>query len=389
MASRKSDIATLAALVLWPAAGWAQGEITGVSANPSTTFGNQPVTVTVEGTGTCSQVVVRCQAPAAPEHVRTNIALPFTVTCSYSAAGKKTITAAPEKPPPTPRSPDPLYCPGDRITQVEVEQARLPAARRGEQPKPGQPGVGSLKIPAATPLVGPPQISAVWNGGKVTPGGLVLVSGKWFGEQPGTVQIQGQFGTKNLQIQQWTPIYALGRMPDFCGFPDHEAQLAVVIPGGHKSNDHPVSFRAKHELRQLAFSDVQLVQCGDDGNTDSCNGVLLPDSSYSLVDIEAKAFSPKPPVAVAGWHSNCWGCVGNDSGTDKYKITLKNGWQLAAAVFEVHASSSDDSAQLSPTAIPWGATSWTWDWSWVVTPNDYIHYQVAVGIDGPCGIPHK
>jgi hypothetical protein len=121
MASRKSGIATLAALVLLPAVATVtacgqDGAIAGVSADPSTTQVNQAVTVTVSGTnpsdGTCSQVVVRCDAPAAPEHVKRDVELPFNVTCTYASTGAKTVTASAEL--------VNADCPGDKITQVTV-----------------------------------------------------------------------------------------------------------------------------------------------------------------------------------------------------------------------------------------------------------------------------
>ncbi len=124
MASRKRRIATrgigFAPLVLLTVTACGQGgqdgAIAGVSADPSTTRVNQPVTVTVTGNnpsdGTCSQVVVRCDAPAAPEHVKLDVGLPFNVTCTYATTGAKTVTASAEQ--------VNANCPGDKITQVTV-----------------------------------------------------------------------------------------------------------------------------------------------------------------------------------------------------------------------------------------------------------------------------
>ncbi len=140
MARRRTVETALMALVLVPAAAWAAGQITGVVANPSTTYVNKPVTVTVQGTGTCSQVVVRCQAPAAPEHVKTNVALPFGVTCTYAATGAKTVTASAELPRPD--------CPGDKIAQVTVQLGDPGVfAPAGDQPglKPVGPTVFKMK----------------------------------------------------------------------------------------------------------------------------------------------------------------------------------------------------------------------------------------------------
>jgi hypothetical protein len=364
MASERGGFGwALAVLALLPGPAWAAGEITGVAANPSTTSVNQPVTVTVTGTGTCSQVVVRCDAPQAADYVKLNVAAwPFSVSCNYGSSGNKTVTASAELP-----NPD---CPGDRITYVEVKPSfKFP------------PGVQQQLVP--------PQIQAVWNGGKVRPGGLVLVSGKGFGAQAGNLQIKGQFGTRNLQIEQWVPTYVLGRMPDVCGVPDHATQLAVLTAGGAKSNDHPASFLARHELRELTMSDVQVVQCSDEGNVNHCNHVYEPGDWHYPTETTLDHLNVVPGSAVWGSHFNCWGCLGDDQGVDTYRVNLKNGWKLAGAVFEVKASSSGESAHLIPAAIPWGASSWDWDWHWSATPADWVMYAVGISIDGPCGLPHK
>ncbi len=356
--------ATLAALALLPGAAWAAGQITGVVANPNPAYVNQEVTVTVQGSGTCSQVVVRCQAPAAPEHVQTNVALPFSVTCTYAAIGAKTVTASAELP-----NPD---CPGDQITQVTVNW-RL--------------GIATVD----TAMQWTPRITGFFPFSKPSPGGAVLVTGSHFGSQPGKLQLVGQFGTVDLVDLEWCSNgkCAGGRVPEtqtLCGVQDHPAKFVVVAENGRRSNEWPVTFLAKKEWKWLSWNDVEVVSCSDDGNVNDCNDVRSapgwggPGVSFHI--------APNPNEAISGYHYNCWGCVGNDSGIDRYQVTLKNGWTLSSLLLEEHDPGSEGDVH-GPAEFPIGASSWAPQWAWMATPSDSVWYTAAILVEGPCGTNHK
>ncbi len=366
----------LMALVLCSPVAWAAGEIKEIVANPTTTFPNQPVMVRVYGTndqdGTCSQVVVRCQAPAAAEHVMTNITLPFQVTCTYGTTGTKTVTASAEL--------VNADCPGDKITQVKVYSTSTKLV---------DPNLGKLLVP---------QIETIFPFSKPSPGGDVLVFGKNFLNQPGKLQIVGQFGTRELVNLEWGPDgkWVGGRVPsDLCGAPDHPAKLVVVTKAGARSNEFPVTFLAQKQWKWLTMSDVHVVGCSNDGNENRCNGfdpggddfANVPwDDSLDIYSSHGHGFDP----AIAGYHWNCWGCVGNDSGIDKYQITLKNGWTLSHMLLEEGDDFGSDYDVSPPSpGFPGGATSWTPQFSWMASPNDYAWYAVGIEVEGPCGTNYK
>ncbi len=389
MTGNRSRIgAALVALALLPGAVWAAGQITGVVANPNPAYVNQPVTVTVQGVndrdGTCSQVVVRCKAPAAPEHVQTNIALPFNVACSYGAAGIYTVTASPEF-----VNPD---CPGDKIIQVTVKSKSQvgigPAIPTGPAGPAGPPTAHFLpKIESFVPFSNP------------TPGGAVAVGGKGFGSQPGQLQIVGQFGTRNLMHLDWgsNGKIVAGTLPyDICDVPDHAAKLVVVTKDGYKSNEWPVTFLAGKEVRWLSWQEIQVVSCGQDGNIDYCNNNKSHDWDCAAWDEYVDDGVPgaqwtddsSGQPAIAGFHYNCWGALSSDSGTDSYQLpALKNGWKLFHAGAWTHASEGSISG---PTpAMVSEATSWAPSFAWTTTADDYVAYKMSIGIEGPCGLPHK
>jgi hypothetical protein len=362
--SRKRGIAALlAVLVVAPGAAWGAGQITGVVANPSSTLINQPVTVTVQGTGTCSQVVVRCQAPAAPEHVKLNIALPFAVTCTYSSTGTKTVTASAELPN--------ADCPGDKITQVTVNQK-------------------VIIDPKVLVYVLQPHIDNMLIFSKPSPGGAVIVLGKNFGSQPGKLQIVGEFGTKDLVDLDWGSDgkFVGGKVPDnICGVHNHPAKLVVTTKAGAKSNEFPVTFLAKKEWKWLKPNDINLVNCSDDANENHCNGVDAGGDWY----VAPQPFSSGPGFeeSIYGYHYNCWGCIGNDSGTDKYQVTLANGWTFSGLLLEEHDPGSEGDVNGPTPGFPSGASSWAPQWGWMATSDDYVWYAAAIEIEGDCGVPYK
>ncbi len=362
MALKSGFGALLVVLAVVPVTAWAAGQITGVTANPSSTFINQPVTVTVTGTGTCSQVVVRCQAPAAPEHVKTNVALPFTVFCTYGTTGTKTVTASAELP-----NPD---CPGDKITQVTVNQKVLI-----------DPDVFKLLLQ--------PHIDNMLIFSKPSPGGSVIVLGKNFGSQPGKLQIVGQFGTKDLGDLEWGSDgkFVGGKVPEICGFHDHPAKLVVITKAGAKSNELPVTFLAKKEWKWLTPGDVQVLHCSSDGNENSCNNVDPGGDWY----VGGQPFSSGAGFdeTIFGYHYNCWGCIGDDSGSDSYQVSVKNGWTLSNLLLEEHDPGSEGDVNGPSPGFPSGATSWAPKWSWNASSDDYIWYAAAIEIEGDCGVPFK
>ncbi len=387
MAGNRSDIViALAGLAILPGAAWAAGQITGVVANPSSTYVNQPVNVTVQGTGTCSQVVVRCQAPAAPEHVKTNVALPFTVSCTYPTLGTKTVTASAELPN--------ADCPGDKIAQVTVKsQFALDADYAELLCK--LAGCDDIAInPDVANFAFAPKIDKVF--GILSPGGPVLVGGVNFGPAPGKLQlISPHLGAVNLGQLEWSKTGIGGTIPGgLCNVPDHAAQLRVTAQNGAKSNDWPVNFSPGKEYRWLTTQDVQLVSCGQDGNVDRCNGSHSIDYQCPAGDsqqdyvLEDHLWASSGPIAIRGFHYNCWGATSSDSGTDKYQVrALKNGWRLSHAEVWKHASEGSISGP-SP-ALPYGEASWAPSFDWTTTADDYVYYDVGIEIEGPCGVPHK
>jgi hypothetical protein len=351
----------LAALFLWPAGAWAAGQITGVVANPSSTYTNQPVTVTVSGTndrdGTCSQVVVRCQAPAAPEHVKTNATLPFSVTCMYSTTGTKTVTASAEL--------VNADCPGDQIAQVTVQTTLL------------KPGTG-IKLPGVDP--GPTvTLEANLAAGAVksiaaTPECLRFTVGLPSAPHPVFLRVSDrqdwvqdpspQAGDQVKMVQGLTPFEFCGRKPDTLHYfkvvvqPDGWNGGSWAYPKG-KHQTYSSVWTQRRDL-EVRFTRVDLIDDSDD---------LSDGDMWFRVDLNK---------IQPGF---CWGCpqgVEFGSGETKHpnlQNVVKN--VGTSAHWEVKGVDNDDTGGDTDDVATWeGTLETTGVRTWVMERNNNgVHFK--------------
>lgn len=231
-----------------------------------------------------------------------------------------------------------------------------------------------------------PKITGGW--GLVQPGNPfpIVVFGENFGPAEGRLILEGKFGTRILDILEWGADgkFASAYMPDdICGIFDHEATIKVVTTNFWESNAWPVQFTAARETKLFPRSEVQVLACSDDSNKDCCSSQC--DSS----DGDWFSTCGSANSGICGFHYNVWGAVGNDSGTDKYRIDLTEGaWAVEHWDFSVSVDPGEGWASLkNPNAYQEKIADFEIDW--MVTPNDFVSYDVDVFISGPCGTSHK
>ena len=356
-------------LVLLLSAGPAWGQISAVAVDPSSPCSGTSATVKVEGDGACNGTLAFGDGtPAAPFS-----ALPFTTTHTWTSNGSYTLSATS------------ATC-GNASLQVDVRQCRV-AGRAPER-----------RIRPQRKAAAVPQIEAVITFG-IEPGAAVLVAGKLFGDSPGRVILVGINGTSDLQVENWGPTGITGTVPQDADAACLTGSVRVQASTGVSSE--PFQARVNHATKLLPMEDVTVVSCGNEGNQNNCNGhgdegdlcvdFLFP-PWYQGLDREGRLLG-EPGPAVAGYHSNCWGAVGDDSGTDTYRIGLKNGWVLDSAQFlskvpEDEGHTIPRSGSL-PAGFVGGATSWEPSIQWSVTPNDAVIYNLYVTIRGPACVSHK
>jgi hypothetical protein len=233
----------------------------------------------------------------------------------------------------------------------------------------------------------------------VTPGGTIAIKGSWFGTVKGDARLTGikrwngtaYGGTGHLWLEIvtepgkdfWKPTTILARVPSYITqVQDQPAKLQVKTTSGQWSNDLDVQFRAARQYATLPRTDsaVKMVSCGDDSNKDVCQpGWVDPD--------DGDWFSSSCGQTFYGFHLNCWGCVGDDAGTDKFEITLKNGWVIDGG--KVYVNVDDGEGFAFRQEVPSGVASWKPSIQWSVTPNDALCHGADVYISGPKGVPWK
>ncbi|HLG43810.1 MAG TPA: hypothetical protein VI337_02225 [Nitrospirales bacterium] len=223
-----------------------------------------------------------------------------------------------------------------------------------------------------------------------TPGGPVVIEGRLFGARPGSIRLIGTIprgavgaipGERvTLEPLQWSDTIAAGTIPALTGVLDQEVKLQVITSDGFVSNAVSVQFRATRELRPLPQGDVKVIMCGFDSNDDRCNGVKDPSDSGPFLNFSG---------TLDAEHYNCWGCIGDDAGTDIYEIKLINGWNFDSMDLFKYVVSTGDDVRFGVGDLPAGQSYWKPSIVWRVTPNDSVAYSADVTIIGPKGVPHR
>jgi hypothetical protein len=357
----------LAAFGLCLHAAAARAQIQGVSVVPSSPVVDQPATITITGQNPCTAVMIN--PGTGPGIVSTTriIGLPHTLQHTWTTAGTKTVTAIGSG-----------ACTGHAARTVHVKESssilRLcTQVGCGERPK-----MAFLN----------PQISATF--GFNTPGGILAIAGNNFGPNLGSVAVSlktwsGKLLQKQLVVTEWTDtLVGVTWPPDISGVRQQSVALALTTSEGRR-DWRSITFFPETEFKTLPKNDVQVLSCADDGNFDQCNHVRDDDD---LVDLDALPTEFQSPIhAIVGTHVNAWAAVGNDSGTDGYRIALHNGWTLE----HLHWSVSVD-AQQGWAKKPGGFAkqpTWAPSIQWLVTPDDQVSYFAVVTITGPRGVPHR
>ena len=247
-------------------------------------------------------------------------------------------------------------------------------------------------------LVPRPKIESYF--GFATPGGVAGIVGAAFGAKQGKVQarLKDWKGTSevidldiiddsNTGAPEWKPALIGVEWPSqLAGFPFQDAAIWVTRPDGKSSSEHTVQFKPALELRMLPQPDVKVVSCSSDANFNGCNAAGGTSGSCAF---DSAPFLSETENSISGRHYNCWGAVGDDSGTDVYQVTLAHDWALEELEFHKFVEAGEGWVKSPAGAFSAGATQWTAKIPWSVTPNDDLRYEGLVFIRGPKGVPHK
>jgi hypothetical protein len=135
----------------------------------------------------------------------------------------------------------------------------------------------------------------------------------------------------------------------------------------------------------LRKTDVSVIYCGDDGNCNCCNHILTGDSCSGFTEVCEEEYD----AAIVGFHRNVSLAVGNDEGTDRYSIHLKNGWVFKDVKVGKDTTSSDEHIGGPVPPCPIGQSDWNPEFNWLVTQGDKVRYGVRIVVEGPYGTDYK
>lgn len=202
----------------------------------------------------------------------------------------------------------------------------------------------------------------------VQPGDTLLASASYLGNQPGSVKLEGQFpgGALSLTVDSWKNTLLVATLPGgLTGVPHHTAYLSVTRPDGKTSNKIPVPFVATTEMKFLKSGDITAI-CSQAADVNDCDPV--EGRTFDGVHINTIDFTP-------------------DTGTDKMRVKLKNGWVLREAD-AVKTSVFGSDQTLSP-GFPFGQSEFDAKMNFSVAPISSLHFYVLFFVEGPVGLSYK
>jgi hypothetical protein len=249
-------------------------------------------------------------------------------------------------------------------------------------------GKSSMVLCQIVSCVAPPkpEITDVRAETYITPGGKVDVRGHNFFSSDmkgGSVMLTlvhnyptPQTIKYELKILGWTDQAAFGQIePDIQGVLDQWAWIQVGRSDGVSSDPFKVLFRPTRTTAVLPARDVAVTACSQNADDNKCNAhVAFPWGFSDAGD------------TVYAWHSTY---VGDDSGTDQYSLTPKNGWRVTQIPFLQSGRCANDTASMTATSPlnvqgpPTTIINVSWNSACLSA------YQFGVVLNGPVGVPWK
>jgi len=230
-----------------------------------------------------------------------------------------------------------------------------------------------IRIPEGTKLQCPaPKVDAVFPLSNITPGGWVLVTGCGFTTTPGQFVLVLSLTGQEIPIGniQWAPKGVGGQIPAehpaLKTAPTQSAILQVKKPVGTGTSPF-VTYRAGREVRVLPPEDYTAV-ASTESDDDKCSDV------WSTTQCEH--------------YTGPWDPLGGDGGTDKFFVTLKNGWVLHSWKLTRGAGSTNWYMTSHKDA---GSSQGTHQVAWLTICGDGCHcyYWMKVFVEGEIGTTWK
>ncbi len=256
-----------------------------------------------------------------------------------------------------------------------------------------------LKVPRMNGILTTP------NFGTLHVNGTLIIKGKNFGSLKegsgiGKVLLHGRFkhNVPNavLPIEEWSPTRIKAKVESdvlLKGVMDQQVRIQIKTAKGLTSPHWKMPLRATRSTRWLSFQDkaVKLLGCSEKANANTCNGYLSP--KKGICAVTRVPVWEKKEATIWAMHNNCTMVVDWDEGSDRYDITLKNGWVFKKFWRKKEKSGAKEWVNmpsyntLNDTVV--GTSTWKPTIKWKISPSDWIRYMYWVQIEGPRGVPYR
>lgn len=201
-------------------------------------------------------------------------------------------------------------------------------------------------------------------GSQITPGVIMLVYGQFFGDVPGQVWIHLKDYQGNAHDYQllytdthWSDTFVAGQIPDISGVLNQQATLTVVAQCGAVSNATTVNFTPNIDVADLADHTDRL-ECSISTGASVSDRCLGWGGEHWPEECGWGNWGLAKGNPLGGYHASGWGFHGN-GGNDRFWVTtpLQNGWALDSAsatwetkVGDVSTASEDPNTTSAPGA---------------------------------------
>ncbi|GJL92896.1 hypothetical protein [Hyphococcus sp.] len=382
--------------------------IEGISVSPTQADVNQVVTISIQKSGATSCFAVLQYGDGQQEDSVLLITPGLSFDHAYASAGTYTITITAEGAISAPCTN------GPKTVQIVIGgsgsdpglNAQIVPQRGGLTRVPAQPSKATVApdrktfryLPKITDHAFVPAEtngSKIWAGpGVLAPGGRLSLKGKGFGES-GVIELSG-IGPNPVYLldTQWSETRISGVLPtNLGGAPNVVTPVSVRVLNWQQNKWSPsvtYQYARPFAKRILTMDDpsVRVLSCGSDGNANNCNQVGSVGALCAGIPNIALG-SPAPPSpkpTIYGTHGNCDAAIGDDTGTDRYEISLSNGWFIHR-VAEKKADNSSGDEEVTFSNVPTGENVHNAQISvgWLVTQGDTLRYWLRIEALGPIG----
>jgi hypothetical protein len=201
---------------------------------------------------------------------------------------------------------------------------------------------------------------------------------------------------------EWVGDAMMVYMPPITGVVEQTVDITFTTQNGRKSHPWKAKFIPTMDIEQLTWQDVTVGTCDNNAWDNNCNGNT--DTGIGSLFCATNAVGFPSTDSFDGYHTGCC-CGDSDNGTDKYSVSVKNGWMIFSLDFSplnendpeldngtVHYSTSPDrilgntpgqvffpaSTDSLQISVPWH----------VGGSGGYVNYQGDIWIKGPRGVPY-